>query len=237
LLTLIISFIHYFLNMAKFITLLAVAFQILHVSAECPNACSAHGKCTQFDSCDCYRNWMSNDCSERICQFGLAHVDSPKGDLDASNGALTGPDVLVVEDNFVYPYGTTEQFPDMSDTEGVELENTGHYYMECSNKGLCNRSAGVCECFPGYEGSACQRASCPSGDGGMCSGHGTCHSIREIADLDHGNIYELWDKHVSMGCVCDAGYYGPSFRNDRASSALTLCTITTSPLHASPTGL
>jgi len=197
--------------MAKFITLLAVAFQMLHVSAECPNACSAHGKCTQFDMCDCYRNWMSNDCSERICQFGLAHVDSPKGDLDASNGALTGPDKVVVMKDAVYPFGTTEQFPDMGDdSSGNPLTNTGHYYMECSNKGLCDRAAGVCECFPGYEGSACQRASCPSGDGGMCSGHGTCHTIREISDMDHENIYELWDKHASMGCVCDAGYYGPS---------------------------
>jgi len=158
---------------------------------------------------------MSNDCSERICQFGLAHVDSPKGDLDASNGALSGPDETVIENNFVYKYGTQEQYPQMIDFEGGPLDNTGHYYMECSNKGLCDRSAGACECFPGYEGSACQRASCPVGDGGMCSGHGTCHTIREIADLDHNNLYELWDKHSSMGCVCDAGYSGPDC-SDRA---------------------
>jgi len=158
---------------------------------------------------------MSNDCSERTCQFGLAHVDSPKGDLDSSNGALSGPDVNVVTDSFVYPYGTNEQFPDMAGTDGNVIDNTGHYYMECSNKGLCDRGAGVCECFPGYEGSACQRASCPVGDGGMCSGHGTCHTIREIADYDNHNIYELWDKHASMGCMCDAGYSGPDC-SDRA---------------------
>ena len=35
------------------------------VSAECPNACSSHGKCGAYDACECYRNWMSNDCSER----------------------------------------------------------------------------------------------------------------------------------------------------------------------------
>lgn len=34
------------------------------VAAECPNACSAHGKCTNYDMCICYRNWMANDCSE-----------------------------------------------------------------------------------------------------------------------------------------------------------------------------
>merc|ERR1712169_3601 len=82
-------------------------------------------------------------------------------------------------------------------------------YMECSNKGICDRELGMCECFPGYEGSACQRASCPSGENGMCSGHGTCQSIKDIAKLDNNNIYELWDEHSTMGCVCDAGYYGP----------------------------
>jgi len=196
--------------MAKLIALLVLSAQLLNIVAECPNACSAHGKCTAFDMCLCYRNWMSNDCSERVCQFGLAHVDSPKGDLDSSSGALSGPSSKVITNSFVYTHGTTEQFPSMVDSAGNVLENTAHYYMECSNKGLCDRSSGSCECFPGYEGSACQRASCPSGDGGMCSGHGTCHTIREIAELDNGNVYELWDKHASMGCVCDAGYSGPS---------------------------
>jgi hypothetical protein len=74
------------------------------------SACNGHGKCTSCDMCMCSRNWQAADCSERVYQFGLAHVDTPKGDLDAS-GTLTGPDHIVVENNYVYPYGTTEQFP------------------------------------------------------------------------------------------------------------------------------
>jgi len=152
---------------------------------------------------------MANDCSERVCPFGLAHVDTPKGDLDSSSGALSGPSVTVVPDNDVYPYGTTEQFPAMTDSRGGVLANTAHYYMECSNKGLCDRTTATCKCLPGYEGSSCQRASCPSSTEGMCSGHGTCQTIEEIASLDYGNMYMLWDKDSSMGCKCDAGYYGP----------------------------
>jgi len=53
-----------------------------------------------------------------ICPFGLAHVDSPKGDLDASGGALTGPSVTVVQNSDIYPYGTTEQFPAAEDSRG-----------------------------------------------------------------------------------------------------------------------
>jgi len=193
----------------NFSVLIAVVAFLATVSAECPNACSAHGKCGAYDMCTCFRNWMSNDCSERICQFGLAHVDTPKGDLDASSGALTGPDVVVAVNSAMYPYGTTEQYPSVTDIDGNVLKNTAHEYRECSNKGICDRTTGNCACFEGYEGSACQRASCPTGANGVCSGHGTCQSISEIAEHDYGNVYKLWDEDATMGCVCDGGYEGP----------------------------
>jgi len=152
---------------------------------------------------------MSNDCSERICQFGLAHVDTPKGDLDSSSGGLTGPDTNVVVNDAIYPYGTTEQYPAVKDIDGNVLMNTAHEYRECSNKGICDRATATCACFEGYEGSACQRASCPTGPEGVCSGHGTCETISEIAKRDYFNIYKLWDEDLTMGCVCDGGYEGP----------------------------
>lgn len=177
------------------------------VDAECANACNGHGKCTSYDMCICNRNWQANDCSERTCSFGLAHVDSPKGDLDMS-GALSGPDSPVVDNHFSYPYGTTEQFPQMEDSDLQTLTNSAHYYMECSNKGTCNRGTGECQCYDGYDGVACQRASCP-GYPNSCSGHGVCKSISQLAAADHGNVYRLWDKDSTMGCECDYGFYGP----------------------------
>jgi len=178
------------------------------VNAECPNACSGHGDCGAFDMCTCWRNWQAADCSERTCPFALAHVDTPKGDLNHDNDV---DNVQQIEYNAVYYKGTTEQFPAMKDSYGNTLTNTGHYYMECANKGICDRSTGECECFEGYEGTACQRAACPN----QCSGHGTCESIRELANHDGENIYELWDRDVTYGCECDPGYYGPdcSLRN------------------------
>lgn len=174
--------------------------------------------------CICYRNWQANDCSERTCQFGLAHVDSPKGDLDMSSGALSGPGVNVVPNDQMYPYGTTEQYPDMIDSALNVLSNTGHAYMECSNKGLCDRTAGVCACFDGYDGSACQRTSCPATSAGTCSGHGVCESISQIATADYSNVYTLWDKDVSMGCVCDSGFTG-------ADCSEKLCKVGADPLY------
>lgn len=77
-------------------------------------------------------------------------------------------------------------------SDGSALTNTAHYYTECSNKGLCDRTTATCNCFTGYEGSACNRASCPN----SCSGHGVCKTIRELAAADYDNIYELWDAEV-----------------------------------------
>jgi len=152
---------------------------------------------------------MSNDCSERVCQFGVAHVDTPKGDLDASGGALSGPGTTVVVNDAVYPLGTQEQFPNMLNSDDTVLTNTAHSYYECSNKGICDRATGTCACFDGYDGSACQRQSCPTSSAGQCSGHGVCESIRTLANRDFENIYRLWDEEVTMGCRCDGGYTGP----------------------------
>lgn len=191
----------------QFIVLAVLAAFISKVDAECANACNGHGKCVGYDMCICNRNWQANDCSERVCMHGLAHVDTPKGDLDMS-GDVIAPDTKVVIDNsFQFPYGTTEQFPQMEDSDYGELTNSAHYYMECSNKGTCDRDSGVCECFDGYDGAACQRASCP-GYPNSCSGHGVCKSAKQLANADNGNVYKLWNKDATMGCECDAGYFG-----------------------------
>jgi hypothetical protein len=190
------------------------------VASECPNACSGRGDCGSYDQCTCYRNWQGADCSQRTCPFGLAHVDSPKGDLDGSTGKLSGPKKTLIVGSTVYPFGTQEQFPNMSNSNGQILSNTAHYYMECSNKGMCDRIAGTCECFQGYDGSACQRASCPND----CSGHGTCESIEDLAFLNGNNEYNLWDAKITMGCTCDPGYSG-------ADCSIAMCKYGVDPLY------
>jgi hypothetical protein len=210
---------------ATLLSFVGIVAILSKVNAECPNACSGHGTCGNFDMCNCWRNWQANDCSERICPFGLAHVDTPKGDLDMSN-KVDNPasSKKVAYHPQYYSAGTDEKYPYMSSAgvSGVTkvYDNTGHYYMECSNKGLCDRDSGECECFEGYEGSGCQRASCPN----QCSGHGTCETIRELAAKDYGNIYELWDRDATMGCDCDPGYYG-------ADCSLRYCKYGIDPLY------
>jgi len=218
----------------KFFAAFVVVCMAVMVAAECPSACSGHGICGAYDACSCFRNWMSNDCSERICPFGTAHVDTPLGDLDASAGQLTGPgtsgtpgsanDLSVILNDAMYPSGVTEQFPEMKDSKGDVQTQSAHYYRECSNKGICDRSSGECECFEGYDGSSCQRASCPTSGNGVCSGHGTCNSIQELAAYDNENVYRLWDEDITMGCNCDGGYTG-------ADCSARTCKIGNDPLY------
>jgi len=158
---------------------------------------------------------------------GLAHVDTPKGDLDGSGAVIAPGTGVVIDNSFQYPYGTTEQFPQMEDSDLNELTNSAHYYMECSNKGICDRSTGTCECFDGYDGVACQRASCP-GYPASCSGHGVCKTAAQLAAADGGNVYKLWNKDATMGCECDPGYYG-------ADCSQRKCKVGVDPLYLDDT--
>jgi biopolymer transport protein ExbD len=84
--------------------------------------------------------------------------------------------------------------------------NNMHPVVECSNRGVCHRDTGVCSCFPGYSGIACQRQVCPM----HCHGRGICLPERILASRA-GRVYSSpWDSSKSSGCLCDAGFRGPS---------------------------
>ena len=69
--------------MSKFICLLSASALIIYVAARCDNQCSGHGFCMTDDVCQCYDNFGSGlshdsgDCSDRICPYEIAWVDSP----------------------------------------------------------------------------------------------------------------------------------------------------------------
>ena len=93
-----------------------------------------------------------------------------------------------------------------------------HKIAECSDAGKCDRTNGVCLCYPGYGGKACEKMICPN----SCSGHGKCLYMRLLASDDsafpltnstefsYGNPSTLatttWDQDTGYGCVCDSSW-------------------------------
>jgi len=228
------------------LSLLLLLAGLAATSAMCPNGCSGHGICSEFDMCTCYQNWQGNDCSEQTCPFEVAFATTPQGDLNMdgdrydntqkllvkvdgglsnqgtmmenddiltlnkainTNELIVGDAIRVGDETFVVtavdaglkftldhdrftgittevnvykyleniqsPKGTWESWAGDFNADDDE----GHYYMECSNRGLCDRKTGTCECFDGYAGASCQRQQCPND----CSGHGTCATVTELA--------------------------------------------------------
>lgn len=119
--------------------------------------------------------------------------------------------------------------------QAVEID-VAHKQAECSNMGHCDRGTGMCTCFEGFDGAACDRIMCNTD----CNGHGRCVSMAEYAkmkdpgreatfisclfearqpgpylfyaDITPTNVYtyeDVWDAHMMHGCVCDRGYHGP----------------------------
>lgn len=183
-------------------TIAVLALATNYAAAECNNMCSGHGTCGKNDACTCYRNWRGNDCSERTCQFGVAFVDTAQGDLDHDGTIDLKTAEIVTQWSPVNTGGTFEEY------FNFEVAETAHAYMECSNKGLCDRTSGECVCFDGYEGSSCQRTVCHN----SCSGNGVCRNIvdmtRALATTSSRHSYQLWDGLKNQACVCDPGYSG-----------------------------
>lgn len=57
-------------------------------------------------------------------------------------------------------------------------------------QGVCNKTTNQCECLNGWTGAECTERTCPTVEGKLCGGNGTCSSTNT--------------------CVCAEGYMGPA---------------------------
>merc|ERR1711871_1090876 len=283
------------------------------VSASCPNACSGHGTCGSNDQCSCFRNWVANDCSERVCPYGISHTTTPQGDLnmdgdryDNTGKAIvykTGPNAGTHIQAFISHLGNTLTFSNNQDVSSNELvvgdaiqirgwdatntrfikhtfvitavnadgsftldkdctvtgglhgsvfkvmetiaapsgtweswpgetvqttQDEGHFYMECSNQGICDRGTGECECFDGYSGIDCGSTSCPDD----CSGNGRCMTVAEMAraaPVRSGNTIEVvrGSHFVSTELTPDVAVGDSVYLGEQADyDAATIYTVT-----------
>ena len=183
-------------KMKTTLLLLVAATMVLSTMAACPNSCSGHGTCSEHDKCTCF---MRKDGTTD------ALGDTVPAWIAADCSQRTCPYAKAWVD--VPKLGLNSA----ADTE----QNNAHRNAECANAGTCDRSTGLCECFPGYEGRACDRSVCPN----SCSGHGTCQTMKQfyvdhaefISEVGTGEVeYDTaWDATKLMGCKCESGYRGP----------------------------
>jgi hypothetical protein len=89
--------------------------------------------------------------------------------------------------------------------EAMVTNNDAHLWMECSNRGICDRDTGVCDCYEPFEGHACQRNKCWND----CNGRGLCLPQRMLAEMANHQYDSPWDAMKLWGCFCDVGFRGP----------------------------
>lgn len=166
------------------LSLSLVSLLALVSDAYCPNGCNAQGTCGKNDKCTCYLRQDEYDNSIKYPAFigpDCSMRTCPQGDAWV---AVPRPVTL-------------------------SAETVGHHRTECSSRGLCDYSTGSCECFPGYEGKACERTVCPNN----CNGRGVCMTLAAIIEetpvRTTTGAYQAWDAVKHMGCYCDLGYRGP----------------------------
>jgi len=136
------------------LSVLVLASAIGAAVASCPNSCSGRGECDTNDQCGCYLEGKVLNAAGNI------------GAEDTLQAQFTGADCSLM----TCPRGIS--FTTVASAIFHEAS------VECSDAGVCNRETGMCECYEGHEGSACQRTTCPND----CSGHGVCQDNTDFAE-------------------------------------------------------
>lgn len=163
------------------LTLAALAL----ASAACDNSCSGHGYCGERGICTCYDNWGvglskdSGDCSQRICPFEFAWVDTPD---------KTGKHHKYAEcaNQGICDRGTGECqcFPGY---EGRGCKRTS-CPNDCSGHGMCAYIEDLP--FAATPNDYWQGEFLPS-------------TTNYQAAKTFGSAYHRWDYMKTRGCICD----------------------------------
>lgn len=126
------------------------------------------------------------------------------GETLESSGVINLPTVYTSE-VFDPLNGVKNVYYDTISMKVEVIESTTRTTMECSGQGICNRESGQCQCYPGYNGDACQRLSCPND----CSNHGRCVKVYEALEQPTVSQYNGYgNKENIYSCICDPGHRG-----------------------------
>lgn len=214
--------------------IISMALIFVCVQGECNNGCNKNGRCSnhpaQYESASTTvssitvpTSFESNHGFDTSIEKKDSCTCFTRKVGDRLEYAYTGADCSLM----TCPHGQSWDAGLISVTKNNQADTpasvataTHDAFSECSDRGICDRSTGVCACLKGYEGKACQRTTCPN----SCSNHGVCKTIHEIAKLNSENdawdtldgferssiqYNNAWDANKIRACECDSGWRGP----------------------------
>jgi hypothetical protein len=186
--------------------ILLLALFVAQVTARCDNGCSGHGKCSTDDVCVCFDNWGvgmsgdSGDCSERVCPFELAWVDSPDGSGRFHKYVECAGKGICDRDS-----GECECF---TGYEGKGCQRTS-CPNDCSGHGTCEYIEDILP--TGHHNFITTTGTNTDGGATDYPGSGTGATTKFgqdwLAAERYRGAYHGWDKHKVRGCICDAQYH------------------------------
>jgi hypothetical protein len=144
---------------------------------------SAHGQCTDYNTCTCNAGYSDAQCSTYKC-FGTLY--NANGVCSAPNGTCTAPDTCTCA-----TVGGSSYYGSKCEMYncGVYLYNSS---LVCSTNGTCV-APGKCSCKTGFYGSNCETYNCYGvafNNASVCTSGGSCVSPNS--------------------CSCYSGYSGNS---------------------------
>ena len=105
----------------------------------CPNDCNGHGICQSLEKFA--KDYVPFDIYEDITAEYDSAWDAKYSYGCKCDDGFRGPDCSLIE------------CPSVDDALGGHGNTKGR---DCSGRGKCDYSSGLCECFSGYYGNACQ---------------------------------------------------------------------------------
>uniref|UniRef100_A0A7S1UJF5 EGF-like domain-containing protein n=1 Tax=Phaeomonas parva TaxID=124430 RepID=A0A7S1UJF5_9STRA len=154
-------------------------------------------------------------CTNKGTCFGHGTCDACRDKCVCDDGYGSTSDVYEI---YVFPDCSERVCPKGRAWGDVPTGATAaHADAECSNRGVCDRTTGICACVAGFGGEACQKKLCPND----CSGHGLCMNMHELGGISRAlplvsssQVYgssaneatTAWDSLLNMACVCDSSW-------------------------------
>jgi hypothetical protein len=185
--------------------------------------CAGRGLCDETSGvCSCYSPVYAID-ALGTCSTIADITDVCPGEIECSGHGVCQAMTCICSNGWVSGDCSIRTCPNGPSWFGYpSKDQLAHDFarpVECSAKGMCDRSKGECQCFAPFKGGSCEHMDCAGEP--KCTGHGECLTMSQLAlkatfngdatDFSYGvdpHNTQTWDGQSVYGCNCDEGWEG-----------------------------